>query len=227
MTTRLLIAFLLFCGGWSLVGSPASDLSSPSQAVREAAAKIIRQTYTAPSRTNWEAVVSGITNGMTPTNVLELLSRFKVTSSGGYPSDDSYNEVYRLDEAWVLVCGFRNKSDVLFERRLSPSLRYVWVAPPSDFTGVWVTYYVNGQKSREIHYEAGKYHGQSIKYYSDGSKEFVRRYNHHVLEGTSTSYFASGRTNYQGDYKAGKEVGTWVFYYEDGSTKSKKEYSRR
>lgn len=226
MTTRLLIVLLVCCWRASLTGSPADDLSSPSQGVRDAAAKILRSTYTAPPRTNWEAVLNTITNGMTKTNLLELLSPYHVTAEWGNGTGGSHSQNYRLDDAWILTCWFRNKGDVLLERTLSPSLRYVWVAPPTNFAGIWITYFVNGQKSHGIHYDNGKYHGEFIAYSPDGSKCYVQHYDHHVGEGADTGYFASGRTNYHGVYKGGKQVGIWIWYNEDGSVKSTKDYSK-
>jgi hypothetical protein len=161
---------------------------------------------------------------MTKTNVLELLSPFKVTPQGGFVSGSSSSESYRLDDAWVLTCGFRGS--VLFERTLSSSLRYVWVAPSTNFTGTWVTYYVNGQRSHEIHYDDGKYHGEFVAYNPDGSKCYVQHYDHNVAEGADTGYYPSGHISYQGLYRAGKQVGTWIWYNEDGSTKSTEDYSK-
>ena len=227
MTTRcLLITLLICCCGASLLGSPVSDLSSPSQEVRDAAAKILRGSYAAPSRTNWDFVVSAITKGMAKTNVLKLLSPYKVKSEGGFGGGGSYSEMYRLDDAWMLVCGYRQKDDVLIERLLSMSLRYVWVAPTTNFTGTWVIYFVNGQKSREIHYENGKYHGEFIMYSPDGARSVIQHYDHRVAEGTDTGYYASGRIKYRGVYKAGKQSGTWIWYNEDGSTSSTQDYSK-
>jgi hypothetical protein len=226
MTTRLLILLLICCWRTSLIGSPADDLGSPSQEVRDAAAKILSSRYTAPSRTNWEAVVNSITNGMTKTNLLELLSPYHVTPMWGMGSGGSHSQSYRLDDAWMLTCWFRNQGDILFDRTLSPSLRNVWVAPATNFSGIWITYFVNGQKSHEIHYDDGKYHGEFIAYSPDGSKCYVQHYDHHVGEGADTGYFTSGRTNYHGVYKGGKQVGTWTWYNEDGSVKSTKDYSK-
>jgi hypothetical protein len=89
MTTRLLVLLLAF--GWrsSLIGSPTDDLSSPSQEVRNAAAKILNASYTAPLRTNWEAAVNSITNGITKTSLLELLSPYHVTPQLGMGSGGS------------------------------------------------------------------------------------------------------------------------------------------
>jgi hypothetical protein len=226
MTPRILTILLICCWGTGLAGSPASDLSSPSQEMRDAAAKILRQNYTAPSRTNWESVVSSITNGMTETSVLEFLSPFKVTPEIGFGSGGTHTRYYRLDDAWVLTCWFRNQGDVLFERMLSLDLRYVSVAPPTNFTGTWVTYFVNGQKSHEIHYDNGKRHGEFIAYYPEGSKCYIEHFNHHILEGEDTGYYPSGRINYRGVHKAGKQAGTWIWYNEDGLTNSTKDYSK-
>jgi hypothetical protein len=224
MTTRLLVMVLLCCVGASLIGSPASDLSSPVQGVRDAAAQGLRASYTPPARTNWDAVFAAVTNGMTKTNLLKLLAPFKVEAQPGFGSGGSHSEYYRLDDAWVLVCWFHNEGDTLFERELESNLKYVWVAPPPDFTGTWITYHVNGQKSHEIGYKAGKYHGQFIAYHPDGSKCVVQHYEHGVCEGADIGYYPSGRINYRGAYKAGKQVGTWVWYSESGTTNSIRNY---
>jgi hypothetical protein len=194
--------------------------------VRDAAARILRATYTAPSRTNWEALVNSITNGMTKANMLELLSPYHATPLWGDASGGSHSQAYRLDDAWILVCWFRNQDGILLDRKLSSNFRYVWVAPSTNFSGIWITYFVDGQKSHEIHYEGGKYHGEVISYNPDGTKGVVQHYDHHIAEGADTGFFPSGRTNYQGIYNLGKQVGTWTWYNEDGSMKSTKDYSK-
>jgi len=220
----LVLIGALFSAG-NLFASPTADLNSLNQQIRDDAAKILRTNYTAPSRTNWDAVISSITNGIKKIDLLKFLSPYKVTPMGGGGSGNSYNQSYRLDDTWILICWFRDGSDVLLDRELNSSLRYVWVDPPANFSGMWVTYYVNGQKSHEIHYDQGKYNGEFIAYNPDGSKCYVQHYNHHVDEGDDTGYFSSGRVKYHGVYKAGIQVGLWVWYNEDGSTNSTKDYS--
>jgi hypothetical protein len=51
---RCMIALLIIVTTQCLAASPQSDLGSPSQKVRDAAAKILRETYVPPSRTNWD-----------------------------------------------------------------------------------------------------------------------------------------------------------------------------
>ena len=102
----------------------------------------------------------------------------------------------------------------------------MWVEPPTNFTGLWVTYFVNGNKAREIDYEDGRYSGEFIAYHSDGPKAYLQHYHHHIAEGADTGFFRSGRTNYQGLYQANKQVGTWIWYNEDGTIKSTRDYSK-
>jgi hypothetical protein len=186
----------------------------------------LRSSHATPARTNWDAVVNSLTNGMARPDVRKVLAPFRATSVMGNGFGDSHSETYRLDDAWILECWFRNQAEGLTGRKLSPSLRNVWCAPPSNFTGLWIKYFVNGQKSHEIHFDAGKYDGEFIAYNPDGSRCYVQHYDHHVAEGADTGYFASGRTNYQGVYRAGRQVGTWVWYNEDGSVKSTQDFSK-
>jgi hypothetical protein len=226
MTRRLLLVCLSYCWGGTLVGSPASDLGSPSQEVRDAAAKVLRANYALPSRTNWEFVVSVVTNGMSDTEVLKLLSPLKVEPDEG-GVNAAYILSYRLDDAWLLNCWFSKKGGVLSERKLEQSFRSVWVEPPTNFTGMWVTYHPNGQTNCQIDYDKGKWHGAFISYYTNGSKAVVQHYDHGVIEGAETGYYPSGRSNYRGFYKAGMHVGAWIWYNEDGTTNLIKDYSNR
>jgi len=226
MMGRLLLALLICCCRGTVVGSPASDLSSPSQEVRDAAARLLRTNYAVPSRTNWEWAVNTITNGMGEAEVLRRLSPLKVKPDEG-GVNAAYILSYRLDDAWQLNCRFSKKDGVLFDRKLELSLRTVWVEPPTNFTGMWVTYRANGQTNCQIDYDKGKWHGAFISYYANGSKAVVQHYDHGVIEGTETGYYPSGRTNYRGFYKAGMRVGAWIRYNEDSTTNSIKDYSKQ
>ena len=155
MTRELLLALLISCDGGTLIGSPASDLGSPSQEVRDVAAKLLRPSYTVPYPTKWAWVERAVTNGMSQRDVLKALSPLKVKPDEG-GVNAAYILSYRLDDAWVLTCWFSTKGGILSKRTLSPSLRSVWVEPPTNFTGTWVTYYVNGQTNYQIHYDSGK-----------------------------------------------------------------------
>jgi len=85
---------------------------------------------------------------------------FKVTFEAGGASGRTHNEVYRLDDAWLLRFGYHNgknrfQDGTLIHAELIESPRHVWVAPPTNFSGVWITYFVNGQKADETAFTDG------------------------------------------------------------------------
>jgi hypothetical protein len=208
--------------------SPSSDLGSPSQEVRDAAAKILRATYTPPSRTNWDSVIASIKVGTPKTNVLELLRTFNAQPEGCGGGGGIENELYRLDELWLLECTYHfGISNLVFAGcALRQQLRFISVEPPTNFTGIWTVYYINGQKSGQGNFKEGRPEGESIRFYPDGSKALVNHSTNGVLNGEETGFFPSGRVKYRGLYEAGSQVGKWIWYNEDGSVKSKKELKR-
>jgi hypothetical protein len=199
---------------------PRSDLASPSQSIRDAAAKNLRATYVPPRRSEWECRLAPITPGTKKTDVDELFQPLNLhpercveDGATGPAVTEQYR--YRLDDLWVLDCSYRN--GVVVQRELREQLRHVWVDPPTGFTGVWTTYFANGQPSREIHYKDGKYDGQFTAMNPDGSKCYVLHYTKQVADGEYTGYYPSGRVRYSSRYSAGEPAGTWTWYREDGS----------
>lgn len=220
LSVGMLMVSLVAAGFSSL----ADDLASPSQHTRDAAAKSLRRTWVAPSRTNWNSLLDALKVGMPKTNIMELLRPLKVTSGPGGASGAVHWEGFRLDDLWMLECSYHS-DEVLFARRLYEQMRNVWVPPPTNFTGIWTTYYVNGQRQSEIHYKDGRYFGEFTGFRSDGTKACVQHYGAEGAEGDDTGFFPSGRVMYRGRYGRDKQVGTWVWFNEDGTTNSIREYS--
>ena len=167
--------------------------------------------------------------GTSKTNVFEMLRPFNVTVEEGSGTGQGHTVGYRLDDAWLLRCSYRNRGHLLdgtlIRSELIQRVRHVWVEPPTNFTGVWITYFANGQKAQEINYKDGRYSGEFIAYYSDGPKAYVQHYDRHAAEGPDTGFYRSGRTNYYGLYRTNKQVGTWTWYNEDGSIQSTRDFS--
>ena len=72
------------------------------------------------------------------------------------------------------------------------SVRRVWVVPPAQYTGVWVTWYVNGQKEHEVQYRSGKIDGTYTTFYDNGAKEYER----HLMDihhGGETGWHRNGK----------------------------------
>ena len=200
-------------------------MRSPAQQVRDAAAALLRASYVPPPRSRWEHVVAAINAGDSSDTILQLLQPYHVTREMGLGSGQSFSESYRLDDVWQLRCSFRRveSGDALLEHELIERMRYVWVEPPADFTGVWTTYFVNGQRSHEIHYRNGQYFGTFTSFHSNGSKAVVQHYVAEGVDGDDTGYFPSGALNYRARYSRGEPTGTWVWYNEDGSVRSTRE----
>jgi hypothetical protein len=212
----------------SVGAAPRDDLGSPPQQVRDAAAVLLRASYVPPPRSRWEHVVAAINAGDSSDTILQLLQPYHVTREMGIGSGQSFSESYRLDDVWLLRCSFRRleSGDALLEHELTEQMRYVWIEPPADFTGVWTTYFVNGQRSHEIHYRNGQHFGTFTSFYSNGSKAVVQHNGAEGAEGAEgeeTGYFPSGALNYRGRYSNGEPAGTWVWYSEDGSVRSTRE----
>ena len=58
---------------------------------------------------------------------------------------------YRCDEAWILQCDYRYQGpyrgkETLYDWRLKLSPIYFAVKAPTNFTGTWIEFYINGQK---------------------------------------------------------------------------------
>lgn len=205
--------------------APLEDLRSPTQQVRDAAAALLRATFVPPPRSRWEHVVAAINPGDSSDTIVQLLQPYRVTREMGSSSGQSFGESYRLDDLWQLRCSFRRleSGDALLGHELIESMRYVWIEPPAAFTGVWSTYFVNGQRSHEIQYRNGQYFGTFTSFYANGSKAVVQHYGAEGADGEDTGYFPSGALSYKARYSKGKPTGTWVWYNEDGSVRSTRE----
>lgn len=224
MKALSLLLLMLVLARSLATASLTDDLRSPQQSVRDKAAAELRATFHGTPEAKWTPVIQQIKQGQTKKQILDLLRPFNVTAEEGMGSGQSHSQTYRLDNEWILVCSFQNDGDILFDHKLIPSLRHIWVLPPEDFTGIWVVYFVNGQVGHRINYRNGRYFGEFIAYRSDGSKTFVQHYTAKGADGEDTGYYPSGKISYRAQYQSGKPVGTWTWYDEAGNITSTKEH---
>jgi hypothetical protein len=225
ITLRALLVIGSFFGLGSLCASQQTDLASSSQAIRDTAAKAMRASYRPSSRTNWDSLVASIRVGDIRKEIDKRLRLLKITPGGVDMGPSAHAEGYRLDDRWVLICEYDPFGNLL-ERKLDEDTRRVWVEPPPKFSGIWTTYYVNGQKRDAIDYKDGKYNGEFTSFRADGSKSVVQHYGPDGVEGEDTGYFPSGRVSYRGVYKAGRQVGTWTWFNEDGTARNSHDHGK-
>jgi len=207
-----------------LFASPISNISSPSQETRDAAAKILRSTYKPPPRTNWDSLVASIKIGDNKTNVIEMLRRLNIKGGGGAGTGTYESWLFQLDSLWELELS--SERDLVTGCQLREQMRDFWVLPPTNFSGVWTTYWANGQRSAEVHVTNGKYFGEFTGFHPNGSRAYVQQFYNHSLIGKEMGFFPSGHIHDQGQYETNTQVGIWIWYNEDGTTNSIKNYSK-
>jgi hypothetical protein len=210
----------------SAQSAPRDDLSSPSQQKRDAAAATLRKTFKPTPRSKFERLLKQVTEPrMTKTKVLALLKAYKAKLETSASGGGGETAGYRLDDTWMIACHFSDRGDdQAFGAELAQSTQSIFVAPPKRFTGVWTTYYVNGQRSNEITYKDGVYDGTFTSFHDDGSKSVVQHYGPKGADGEDIGYHRAGQVAYRGTYKEGKQVGTWTWFDEAGKVTSTKQY---
>lgn len=221
---RILVGVLAISWTLGLFASPIDELGSPVPEIRDAAAKKLRSASPSPAKTNWSSLVSKLKKGASATNVFALFppnTQREAFVMGAGNSTASY----RLDDHYILVCRWNDIRHTLLDFQLAEQLRHVWVQPPHEFTGVWTTYYVNGQVCSTINYQMGKYSGDFTSYRSDGTKAYVQHYGPRGCQGEEIGWYPSGKVFYKGSYTNGIQIGTWTWFNEDGTVQSVKEFT--
>jgi MORN repeat variant len=221
-----LCAILVILGAGQAWSSPLDDLASPNQATRDAAAKTLRETYVPPLRSHWASLLNQLNPSMSEAAITDLLRPYHTHREMGDASGGTGYESYRLDDLWLLQCSMNYRENTLIQATLEEMLRHIWVEPPPKFSGLWITYYVNGQKSNEINYQNGIYFGEFIAYHDDGSKIYVQHYDQSGCDGDDTGYYPSGKVMYRAHYKNGTPVGIWTWYREEGSISSTQDHTK-
>jgi hypothetical protein len=206
------------------VAAPVDDLASPSQTVRDEASEKLRAGFRSTPKSKWLPLIEKIKVGQSKKEILELIPPCDGSFLFSAGSGQSHSDMYRLDGEWIIVCAFRNEGETLLDIEIRPSMKHVWVPPPEGFTGKWIVYYINGQKSHEISYKDGQYFGDFTSYHLNGAKCVIQHYTEKGIDGAEIGYHPSGKIAYRGQYKDSKEVGTWTCYDEDGKVTSTKEH---
>lgn len=174
----------------------------------------------------WKKRVESVTPGMKHSDVMRLLPPYDRTLSAdrllwsGPGSGDSHIATWRLDHYWSVTIQYRNPDSVIERPKLQNKAMRIWVEPPGDLTGTWVTWYVNGLKSHRIEYKNGKYHGAFIAFYDDEQKCYEQHYSNGVCSGSDSGWYPDGNKMYHGNYTNGKQTGTWTHWDRDGSVRN-------
>ena len=228
------------------IGKPAvpalvKALDDPRNDVRAYAAEAIRAILAvdpaaAPNyhdRAYWEKQIRGVNVGMELEEAVRSLlpnatpaEREQAMQAGPW-SGQSGVFMLRLDDYWTVTLYVVNIEDkkLCQAPALNQHVRSTWVQPPADYTGIWVTWFVNGQKANEVHYRNGQYGGTFTAFHDNGGRCYEQHYKENICDGTDTGWYRSGKKMYEGQYKDGKQDGRWQHWYEDGKPQCLQEYS--
>lgn len=82
--------------------------------------------------------------------------------------------------------------------------------------GKTLSYYDNGQKAEEIHWQHGRKHGSWKTYFRNGTLRTETVYQHGELDGFYNAYRQGGMPETTGKYESGLKTGTWKYYNQAG-----------
>lgn len=213
-------------------------LGDPSGVVRENAAKELRRIVAKyPSGTvylrtkdggeaAWQEKVNTIDVDMDKKEVLKVLPPFAEASEQvEIGSGQSHVVSYRLDYHWCVTVYYRNTNKVIERPKLTKRALRIYVAPPKNYTGAWVTWHVNGQKGYEIQFRDGQYDGAFTSFHDNGKKSCEQHYAKGTAHGADTGWFPNGKLSYTAGYSNGKQDGVWTHWYANGNKHSEINYS--
>lgn len=204
------------------------QLADPDPRTRDAAAAGLRATVAAdPARLGdrgeaaWKQRLAEIKPG---TSSAQFARTLGATSEGDASGGGGTTNVFRLDDFWTVEAYFSDPGDKLTGvGALQHRLRYRWVDPPKDFSGHWLTYFVNGAPSHDIDYAHGAY-TRFAAYHDTGQLAYEQRYVNGRIDGDEVGYHPSGARAYEIHHRAGKSVGLWRHWFPNGKLETEQTY---
>ncbi|MBI1831075.1 MAG: hypothetical protein HYR84_06465 [Planctomycetes bacterium] len=225
------------------IAAHVKALRAEKSEVRAAAAESLRLLVAKyPSRTvylrskdggeaYWTEKVNQVKPGMTRAQVLKILPPFpEAPDRMNMASGQRNSDTYRLDHhfgVWVLYDNAKkddNAEKVSHGPTLTRRTLRVNVEPPKNYTGAWITWYVNGQKGYESQYQDGKYNGVHTSFYDNGQKMYEQHYKNHVANGPDNGWHRDGKKSYTGQYRNGQQDGKWQHWHANGQKASETTY---
>ena len=198
---------------------PLSGLTLPAQEARDRTAAELRAHYAPPSPARAQALLAAIRPGM-PEEEMRRLDACFATPPLGASGGGGTASTYRVDALYVLIVWTDDRRHTVMGAQLGTATEEFWVAPPKDFTGLWVVYHANGQKSHAISYRDGNYDGTFTSFDDQGRPQVIQHYERGVAVGDETDLYPSGAVRVKGSFQGGRPAGRWTFFREDGTVES-------
>ncbi|MCX6242043.1 MAG: hypothetical protein NTX43_09585 [Bacteroidetes bacterium] len=87
------------------------------------------------------------------------------------------------------------------------------------------TFYENKQMQMDGEFNDGKRNGLWISWYMNGNKWSEGTFKNGKSEGKRVTYFENGKVRYEGDYKNDQRIGKWRFFDENGKLLAEEDFS--
>lgn len=205
--------------------SHVARLGDEQQTSRDKAAGAIREMLTKSAgvtpgshdESYWTRVLQSIAIGMPKAEVERIIPCREEAQPTVGQGMGSVSEKRRLDNEWEVTLYFDANGKIYAPPKLHKSVLSIWIPPAPDFTGKWITYFVNGQKSTEIDYKDGEYNGMYTSFYSNGQKSYEQHYVNGVIQGPDQGWHENGRQSYTGQYANDRQDGLWIWWNPDGT----------
>lgn len=165
----------------------------------------------------WKKVLESITIGMSKNDVDRIIPNNEETQPSISQGMGSTSEKRRLDNYWEATLYFDATGKIYAPAKLHKSVLSIWIPPAPDFSGKWITYFVNGQKATEIDYKDGEYNGTYTSFYSNGRKSYEQHYANGVIQGPDQGWHENGQQSYAGQYVNDRQDGLWIWWNPDGT----------
>ncbi len=202
-------------------------LRDPQQGVRDAAAEFIRQSLARdpaasgdPGEAFWQRALAAVPRGATPAEVEKALG---AATEAEMPGGKARPKHYRLDDFWTVLAYFDSPGGLRSFAPPSRQARRVSVAAPENYSGRWVTYYVNGVVDREIDCRAGR-HERIATRHDNGQLQSEQRFVDGKADGRAVGYYPDGKKMSEVEYAGGEMAGRWVNWYPNGNKQAESTY---
>jgi len=211
-----------------------AQLGEEQPALRDKAAAAIREMLAksggvAPGTHDenyWTKVLQSIVIGMPKAEVEKIIPTNGETPPTVGQGMGSVSEKRRLDNNWEATVYFDADGKVYSPAKLHKSVLSIWIPPAPDFSGKWITYFVNGQKATEIDYKDGEYDGPYISFYSNGRKSYEQHYVNGFAQGSDQGWHENGQQSYTGQYLNDRQEGLWTWWNPDGTKQKEVMYKQ-
>lgn len=111
------------------------------------------------------------------------------------------------------------------ERALPKEVYHLTDSFSQVITGLFVSYYFNGNIKSKGQFENNQATGTWTHYYENGKIKMEGGLRENLPEGYWKYYYENGRLSMEGDMSGDQKENDWVFYYENGNVKSRGRYN--